>query len=124
MTLACFLIFRMIQLEDEWNMKDVLSFMPIPIKSLQSVPFPASFVFGELEVSKSGGKKGIKKSNTDKQSEEDTDTISAIARRIAADLPGYSSSNKPNTDEDAVETSRLMQEDAVSPKDVKSISLC
>jgi len=114
----------MIRLDDEWCIDDVLSFMPIPIKSLQSVPFPASFVFGELEVSKPGGKKGIKKSNTSKQSEDDTDTISAIARRIAADLPGYSSSNEPNTNEDAVEESRLMQEDAVSSKDIKSISIC
>ena len=69
-------------------MAHVLPFVPVPIKSLQSVPFAASFVFGEAEVSKSGGKKGINNKITNKKSNNDTEpeTISVIARRLAEDL--------------------------------------
>ena len=59
-TLAIFVLFYAIQLtEEQWSFKDLKAFMPVPIKSLQSVPFAASYLFDKLEVSKSGGKRGV-----------------------------------------------------------------
>ena len=71
----------MIQVEDDLAMNDIISSMPVPIKSLQSVPFAASYIFGELGVSKPGAKKGKAKkiSNEDNSEEdEDSDVIYAI----------------------------------------------
>ena len=59
-TLATFLMIRMIQTQADWTMHDIINFMPVPIKSLQSVPFAASYVFGELRVSRHGPTKGNK----------------------------------------------------------------
>ena len=110
------------------GMPDVLSFMPVPIKFLQSVPFAASFVFGELELSTPGGKKGTKKKSTNKKSDNGTEPeiISAIARRLAQDLPEYSSRNQSNKDGDATEEARIMQEDTASTLEdtEKCQSLC
>jgi len=117
-TLACFMLFYLIQKEDSWTFEDVISFMPVPIKSLQSVPFAASYVFGELEVSKvskAGGKEGT--------NDNERGYVSAIARGIARDVPGYSESTSRG-DDDAIEESRIILEDAQSTEDVKSIDLC
>ena len=37
-TLVCFLLICVIQVEDDWSMHNIISFMPVPIKSLQIVP--------------------------------------------------------------------------------------
>ena len=134
----------MIQVEDEWSMDDIISFMPVPIKSLQSVPFAASYIFGELGVSKPGAKKGKQKtirdeSNLEEDDNEDEDpnapdVISAIAKSLAEGLPGYSSEGIPgyssvsqssiNNDNDASEETRIMDQDAEATSiDVKSIDL-
>ena len=70
--LAVLLVFYLIQKQDDWTYDDVKTFCPPPIKSLQSVPLSAQYVFGELEVSKSGSKKGVsnKKKAKDKQEDE------------------------------------------------------
>ena len=60
-TLACFLLFYLIQQKSDWTFSDIVGAMPVPIKSLQNVPFAASFVFGKLRVSKPGRKVGKKK---------------------------------------------------------------
>jgi len=126
-TLACFMLFYMIQREDSWTFEDVVSFMPVPIKSLQNIPFASSYVFGELEVSKLGGKSGVSKSINNTEDNE-RDYVSAIARSLADDVPGYSESTSRGNnvnDDDAIEESRIMHEDAeTSTEDVKSIDLC
>jgi hypothetical protein len=117
-TLACFLIIYLVQKETDWTLKDVIQFMPVPIKSLQSVPLAASYVFGELKISKPGSKLGKKK--------KDDAYTRKIAKSIADDIPGYS--GKYTIDEaDADEETRIMNEDLVGNdgrKDVKNIDLC
>ena len=136
-TLACFLLIRMIRVEEDWSMDDIISFMPVPIKSLQSVPFATSFIFGDLEVSKPGAKQGKKKQvrdENDSNEDEDPEMISAIARSLAEDLPGYASQGVPGyssasqsnrLDDDASEERRIMEHDAQSTStDKKSVNLC
>ena len=119
------------------NLDDIISFMPVPIKSLQSVPFAASYIFGELEVSKPGAKQGKKKQvrdENDSDEDDDPETISAIARGIAEDLPGYASQGVPgysstrqsnSIDDDASEERRIMERDAQSTStDKKNVDLC
>mmetsp|Transcript_54878 Transcript_54878/g.116593 ORF Transcript_54878/g.116593 Transcript_54878/m.116593 type:complete len:99 (+) Transcript_54878:154-450(+) len=57
-SLAMFLLIYLIQQQRDWTFENIVQFLPIPIKSLQSFPFAASYVFGKLEVSKTGRKKG------------------------------------------------------------------
>ena len=95
--------------------------MPVPIKSLQSVPFAASYVFDELKVSKSGGKRGV--SNQKQKKKEEESYISIIAKGLAKDVPGYSGKYTIN-EEDTTEENRLMQEDAARSVGIKSIDLC
>ena len=143
-TLACFLLIRMIQVQEEWSMGDIISFMPVPIKSLQSVPFAASYIFGELGVSKPGAKKGKQKTirgqsilEEDEDQDEDPNdrgVISAIAKSLAEVLPGYSSEGIPgyssvsqssiNDVNDASEETRIMNADTETSTDTKSIDLC
>ena len=115
-TLACFLLYYLVQSKNTWNFQDVLDFMPVPIKSLQNMPFAASYIFGELKISKSGSKHGRKK--------QDDDINRRIAKRLAKDLPGYS--GKPIvTDEDAEDEGKILKE-ALDKRviDEKSINLC
>ena len=49
--LATFLLIRLVQMKNDFVMQDLISLMPVPIKSLQSVPMAALYVFGELSVS-------------------------------------------------------------------------
>ena len=45
--------------------------MPDPIKSLQSYPFALSYIFGDLGISKPGGKKGVPKIAIEKEQEDE-----------------------------------------------------
>ena len=81
---------------------DVVQFMPVPIKLLQSVPLAASYIFGELKISKPGTKLGKKKEN-DKYNQK-------IAKSIAKDVPGYSGKYTIN-DDNAAEETRIIQHD-------------
>ena len=56
-TLATFLLIYLIQTKSDWDMEDVINFMPEPIKSLQNTPIAASYIFSDLEISKPGAKK-------------------------------------------------------------------
>ena len=49
-SLANFLLFYLIQKQADWTMIEIVEFMPISIKSLQSVPFAVSYMFDELKV--------------------------------------------------------------------------
>ena len=93
-TLACFLLIHLIQTQVDWTFDDVVNFMPVPIKSLQSFPLAASYVFGKLKVSRPGSKAGKKKT--------DANYAKKIAKNIASDIPGYSGRYKI-TDADAAE---------------------
>ncbi len=116
-TLACFLLFYLIQQKVDWSFSDIVDAMPVPIKSLQSVPFAASFVFGKLRVSKPGRKGGKIGKGQDAYSKK-------LAKSIAKDIPGYSGKYAIN-DEDAVaETELLNNELTQKSKDVKSTDLC
>ncbi len=115
-TLACFLLVYLIQQQTDWTFPDIVAFMPPPIKSLQSVPFAASYVFGELKISKPGTKLGKKKT--------DDEYTRTIAKGIARDIPGYSGRYKIN-DADAAEESEIMRLDMSGQvKEKKSIDLC
>ena len=111
-------------------MAHVLPFVPVPIKSLQSVPFVTSFIFGELKVSKYGDRKDVKKNITNKNSDVDTvrNTIDDIDKRLAKSIPGYTCSNQSDTNinDDAKEERIIMQEDTVSTLEdtKKHQSLC
>ena len=121
-TLAIFVLFYAIQLtEEQWSFKDLKAFMPVPIKSLQSVPFAASYVFDELEVSKSGGKRGVSKQKQKKKEEENY--ISIIAKGLAKDVPRYSGKYTIN-EEGATNENQLIQEHAARSAGIKSIDLC
>ena len=90
--------------------------MPVPIQSLQSVPFTTSYIFGELKISKPGTKLGKKKT--------DDEYTRTIAKGIAKDIPGYSGRYKIN-DADAAEESEIMRQDMSDQgKEKKSIDLC
>ncbi|KAL7548740.1 hypothetical protein ACHAWF_017202 [Thalassiosira exigua] len=115
-TLACFLIINLIQIQADWTFDDVVNFMPVPIKSLQSFPLAASYVFGQLRVSRPGSKLGKKKS--------DADYAKSIANNIASDIPGYSGRYKI-TDADAMAESKTIAVDLKARgSNVKSIDLC
>lgn len=88
--------------------------MPVPIKSLQSVPFAASFVFGKLRVLSPGGKVGRVKDNYSKK----------LAKSIAKDIPGYSGKYTIDDEDAAGETELLNNELTQKKNDVKSIDLC
>lgn len=119
-TLACFLLFYLIQQKSDWTFSDVVGAMPVPIKSLQNVPFAASFVFEKLRVSIPGGKVGTEKGKSSKEKE----LVKTIAKGIAKDIPGYSEQYETN-DADAVGETDLMNKDLDQRnKDVKSIDLC
>ena len=90
--------------------------MPVPIKSLQSVPLGASYMFGQLKISKPGSKAGKKKENDD--------YTQNIAMGIAKDVPGYSGKYSIN-DVDPIEQKRMTQEDMDDDApEVESIDLC
>ena len=59
--LAVFLLIYLIQIKMDWDLQEIIEFMPVPIKSLQSVPLAASYVFRDLGVSKPGKKKRFEK---------------------------------------------------------------
>ena len=79
--LAVFLVFYLIQQQTEWSFDDIVQYMPEPIKSLQNLPLPASYVFQNLKVSQKGSKKA---------KSEQVQIIKQIGNRLAADVPGYS----------------------------------
>ena len=56
-TLATFLLIYLIQTKSDWDIVDVINFMPEPIKPLQNTPITASYIFRDLEISKPGAKK-------------------------------------------------------------------
>ena len=119
-SLANFLLFYLIQKQADWTMIEIVEFMPISIKSLQSVPFAASHVFGELtKVSKPGSRGGSKKS--------DDEYTRQVASGISSEIPGYSGAYNFN-DDDATDETRLMNEDLISVdtlhNDAKSVDLC
>ena len=116
-TLACFLLIYLIQTKPDWTFDQIVQFMPVPIKSLQSLPLAASYVFDELKISKPGSKMGKKKS--------DDEYTKSIAKSIAGDIPGYSGKYNVN-DADAVEEGRIISADMSSATncEVKSIDLC
>ena len=99
-----------------WDFGDVVNFMPVPIKSLQSLPLAASYVFGELKISKPGTKEG-KKKKYDAYTKK-------VAKSIAADVPGYSGKYTIN-EADATEETAILNEDLLNKvKETKSIDLC
>ncbi len=49
----------------------MINFMPVPIKSLKSLPLAALCVFGDLKVSKSGSKIGQKKRDKKQKKKDD-----------------------------------------------------
>mmetsp|Transcript_24038 Transcript_24038/g.34371 ORF Transcript_24038/g.34371 Transcript_24038/m.34371 type:complete len:356 (-) Transcript_24038:74-1141(-) len=116
-TLACFLLFYLIQQKVDWSFNDIVDAMPVPIKSLQSVPFAASFVFGKLRVSKPGKKGGKIGKGQDAYSKK-------LAKSIAKDIPGYSGKYAINDEDAAAETELLNNELTQKSKDVKSTDLC
>ena len=90
--------------------------MPVPIKSLRSVPLAASYIFCELKISKPGTKLGKKK--------EDDEHNRKIAKSIAKDAPGYSDKYTIN-DANAAEETRIIQQDMNGQGiEVRSVDLC
>ena len=88
--------------------------MSVPIKSLQSVPLAASYIFGELKISKAGTKLGKKKEN-DKYNQK-------IAKSIAKDVPDYSGKYTIN-DADAAEETRIIQQDITAAPPMLALRL-
>ena len=118
-TLACFLVFYLIQVKIDWTDEQFRSCLPVPIKSLQSVPFAAKLVFGQFTVSKPGVKSGSKK----KRDAEDG-FISNMASALAKEVPGYSGKYIIN-DDDATKENELMRDGIeCEVENVKSINLC
>ena len=74
--------------------------MLVPIKPLQSVALAASYIFGELNISKLGTKLSKKKEN-DKYNWK---TVKSITK----DVPGYSGKYTIN-DADVAEETRIIQ---------------
>ena len=90
--------------------------MPVPIKSLQSVLLAASYIFGELKISKPGMKLGEKKEN-DKYNKK-------IAKIIAKDVPDSSGKFTIN-DADAADETRIIQQDMNGQViEIKTVDLC
>ena len=127
-TLAFLLVIYLIQGMADWKFNDVKAFLPLPIKSLQSVPLSAGYVFGEPQVSKSGPKMGVSKEDARKKKsseEKEDDIISTIAKTIAKDVPGYSDKHTIDEDDAAQETELMdsnLGEDG--SKEEKSVDLC
>lgn len=128
-TLACFLLIYLVQMKSEWPFAQIVKFLPVPIKSLQNYPFAASYIFGKLGVSKSGGRKGVSKKNSSKKdraatkSDEDN-YIATLAKSLAKDVPGYSKKYQVN-DNDAIEETRLVTEAMTEDgKGKPSLDLC
>ena len=90
--------------------------MPVPVKSLQSMPLAASYIFGQLKISRPGSKFG-KKKGSDEYTQK-------IAKSIAEDTPGYSRKCTINNT-DATEELRIIQQDiSGNTGDFKSVDLC
>ena len=100
--------------------------MPVLVKSLQSVHFTASCVFGELEVSKTGIKQGMEKDNSGKKkkNEGNGDLISHIAKSLTEDVPEYSGQYIINDADDTEETRAMNGDLDFKRNDMKSIDLC
>ena len=47
--LGLLLVFRVMQQRLKWTLDDLIAYMPEPIKSLQSLPIPVAFVFGNMQ---------------------------------------------------------------------------
>ena len=92
----------MISLLRSLSLSRSLYFVTVPIKSLQSVPLAASYVSGELKISKPGMKLGKKKDNNEYNQK--------ISKRIAKDVPGFSGEYTIDDVDDAQET-RIIQQD-------------
>ena len=108
-TLATFLLIYLIHTETDWKMEQTVEFMPVPIKSLQSVPIAASYVFRDLQISQPGSKTGSKRSNPTNDIDDKGNMISNFAKDLASEVHGYSESI--NVDEsDALEEGRLLDE--------------
>ena len=100
--------------------------MPVPIKTLQSIPFAASYVFGDLGVSRPGSKQGSIKKDSANNASSDEDVLSKIAKKIAKDIPGYTESNGIDN-EDAARENELLDEGLHNRRyatDVNSLDLC
>ena len=115
-TLSFFLLIYLIQQKHDCDFAEVVDFMPVPIKSLQSLPLAASYIFGELKISKPGTRKGKKK--------KDDAYTKKVAKSLAADLPGYSGKYAINGADAAEETAILNENLLKKPKEEKNIDLC
>lgn len=107
-------------------MERLVEFMPVPIKSLQSVPIPASYVFRDLRISQPGFRKGSKRNNLTDDIDNEENMMASLAKDIASEVYGYSESTDIN-DLDDLEESRLLDEglqDLRHTSCVKSIDLC
>ena len=74
-------------------MQDVINFMPVPIKSLQSIPLAALCVFCNLKLSKPGRNKGPKKNELSDDVGSDGNMTSKIVKKSSKDILGYTKSN-------------------------------
>ena len=81
---------------------------------MQSVPFAASYVFGELEVSKPEGRHRAKKDDVKKEKNRkkkgDDDYVSAIAKSLAQDV------------DDTISTMKMPRKKIESCEKIQSLS--
>ena len=125
-TLSVFLLIYLIQIKNDWDLREIIKFMPVPIKTLQSIPFAASHVFEDLADSRPGAKQGSIQKDSENNAGSDEDVLSKIAKKIAKDIPGYTESTGIDN-EDASKENELFDEGLHSRRhatDVKSLDLC
>ena len=89
----------------DWAFSNIASFMPFPLKCLQSGSIAVSYIFGQLKNSRPGSQFGKKK--------ESNEYTWKIAKYISEDVLGYSRNYIIN-DTDAIEESRIIQQDMSS----------
>ena len=124
--LSVFLLIYLIQMKNDWDLQDIIKFMPVPIKTLQSIPFAASYVFEDLGVSRPGAKQGSIKKDSENNASSGEDVLSKIAKKIAKDIPGYTESNEIDN-EDTAKENELLDEGLHNRRyatDVNSLDLC
>mmetsp|Transcript_36508 Transcript_36508/g.74330 ORF Transcript_36508/g.74330 Transcript_36508/m.74330 type:complete len:757 (-) Transcript_36508:306-2576(-) len=89
--LAFVLYIYLVQHRVDWTYPDVVSFMPEPIKTLQSIAFSAEYVAGL--VTKGRAKKGAAANNDNNGSislDQCEAEIAKVGKRLAQELPNYS----------------------------------